>query len=79
MSEHQGGADTDGEGTTGIVDEKPGAPASPGGAASGLQPGGTIPGGSPGTSVGSLGTGGGSSGGTATGSQKKAGYRALDG
>ena len=37
------------------------------GAATGLQPGGTIPGGGPGTSTGSIGTGGGSTAGQATG------------
>lgn len=66
-----GGRDTDGKGTSGMVDEKEGAPSSPGGAASGLQPGGTIPGGGPGASTGSLGTGGASSGGTATGEAAK--------
>jgi len=42
-----------------------------GGTASGLQPGGTIPGKSPGASVGSIGTGGGSTGGKATGAVKR--------
>jgi hypothetical protein len=65
-----GGEDTDGEGTTGIVEEKnrgdsdrPIGPASGGsrnGLSSGLQPGGIKPGGGPGAAVGSIGTGGGS-------------------
>jgi hypothetical protein len=37
------------------------------GLSSGLQPGGTLPGGGPGASVGSIGTGGGSTGGAVTG------------
>lgn len=37
------------------------------GLSSGLQPGGTLPGGGPGASVGSIGTGGGSTGGASTG------------
>ena len=40
------------------------------GAATGLQPGGTIPGGGPGTSTGSIGTGGGSTGNKPTGTAK---------
>ena len=61
----EGGHDTDGEGTTGIVEEKDRAdrPPSSGGSgnalASGLQPGGIKPGGGPGATMGSIGTGGG--------------------
>ena len=67
-----GGEDTDGSGTQGIIDEKEAArPASPGGAASGLQPGGTIPGGGPGAGEGSIGTEGASSGGTPSGEAAK--------
>jgi hypothetical protein len=43
----------------------------PGGIASGLQRGGTVPGGGPGGSVGSIGTGGGSTAGSPTGSAKR--------
>jgi len=43
------------------------------GLSSGLQPGGTIPGGGTGASVGSLGTGGGSTGGAATGTPGRRG------
>lgn len=39
----------------------------PAGLSSGLQPGGTVPGGGPGAGMGSLGTGGGSTAGKATG------------
>ncbi len=46
-------------------------PRTPGGLASGLQPGGTIQGKSPGASVGSLGTGGGSTGNSPSGAVKK--------
>lgn len=42
-------------------------PSSGNGLSSGLQPGGTLPGGGPGASVGSIGTGGGSTGGASTG------------
>ena len=42
-------------------------PVAPRGVGSGLQPGGTIPGGGPGTTTGSIGTEGESSGGSATG------------
>lgn len=42
-------------------------PGSGNGLSSGLQPGGTLPGGGPGASVGSIGTGGGSTGGASTG------------
>lgn len=50
---------------------RPDAPARPGGVASGLQRGGTVPGGSPGAGMGSVGTGGGSTGRTATGNVRK--------
>ena len=43
------------------------APPTGNGLSSGLQPGGTIPGGGPGTSVGRIGTVGGSTGGAGTG------------
>jgi hypothetical protein len=43
----------------------------PGGLASNLQRGGTVPGGGPGGSVGSIGTGGGSTAGSPTGSAKR--------
>ena len=61
----EGGRDTDGAGTTGIVEEKdPADRRSSGGSgnalSSGLQPGGIKPGGGPGATVGSIGTGGGS-------------------
>jgi hypothetical protein len=46
-------------------------PTSPGGIASSLQPGGTIPGGSPGAGLGSIGTGGGSTAGKASGNAAK--------
>lgn len=52
------GDDSDGAGTRGMVDEKNAGDA--GGLESGLQSGGTTPGGGPGTSGGSIGTGGGS-------------------
>lgn len=42
-------------------------PSSGNGLSSGLQPGGTLPGGGPGASVGSIGTSGGSTGGAGTG------------
>jgi hypothetical protein len=42
------------------------------GAATGLQPGGTIPGGGPGTSTGSIGTGGGSTANKPSGTAKGA-------
>jgi hypothetical protein len=53
-------------------DEEPAAsegatPPTGNGLSSGLQPGGTLPGGGPGASVGSIGTGGGSTGGASTG------------
>lgn len=48
-------------------------PRNPGGIASSLQPGGTVPGGGPGASAGSIGTGGGSTGGAPTGSVKRNG------
>jgi hypothetical protein len=38
-----------------------------------LQPGGTLPGGGPGASLGSIGTGGGNTAGGSTGSQKRSG------
>jgi hypothetical protein len=69
----EGGHDTDGEGTTGIVEEKDRAdrPPSSGGTgnalSSGLQPGGIKPGGGPGATVGSISTGGGSDENEATG------------
>ena len=47
-------------------------PSGVGGIASGLQPGGTVPGGGPGTGAGSIGTGGGSTSGAATGSVRGA-------
>jgi hypothetical protein len=57
-----GGHDTDGGGTTGIVEEKDrdssGGSGNP--LSSGLQPGGIKPGGGPGATIGSIGTGGGS-------------------
>jgi hypothetical protein len=62
----EGGHDTDGEGTSGIVEEKnrmdrpPSSGGSGNGLSSGLQPGGIKPGGAPGATVGSIGTGGGS-------------------
>lgn len=70
-----GGHDTDGSGTTGTVEEKTRGTKGDdqdidgeiGGLASGLQPGGTIPGGGPGAMVGSIGTGGGSNDNEATG------------
>lgn len=43
----------------------------PGGLATGLQSGGTIPGKSPGATVGSIGTGGGSTAGAPTGTAKR--------
>ena len=54
------------------VDEKANAgvgatPRTGNGLSSGLQPGGTLPGGGPGASVGSIGTGGGATGGAGTG------------
>jgi hypothetical protein len=49
----------------------PAAPSSPGGIASPLQGGGTIPGASPGASMGSIGTGGGSSANESTGNASK--------
>lgn len=69
------GRDTDGSGTTGVVEEKTRGKDDEdrdidgeiGGLASGLQPGGTIPGGGPGAMVGSIGTGGGSNDNEATG------------
>lgn len=45
----------------------PAHPSSGNGLSNGLQPGGTLPGGGPGASVGSIGTGGGSTGGAGTG------------
>ncbi|OWK27962.1 hypothetical protein [Sphingomonas mucosissima] len=42
-------------------------PSSGHGLSSDLQPGGTLPGGGPGASIGSIGTGGGSTGGAGTG------------
>jgi hypothetical protein len=67
-----GGHDTDGEGTTEVIEEKdrddqPPSSGSGNGLASGLQPGGTIPGGGPGAMIGSIGTGGGSNDNEATG------------
>lgn len=72
-----GGHDTDGEGTTGIVEEKdrsdadrpigPTGGGSGSGLSSGLQQGGIKPGGGPGATVGSIGTGGGSDENRATG------------
>jgi hypothetical protein len=55
------------------VSSASGATAGPGGLASALQPGGTIPGGGPGASQGSLGTGGGSTAGSPSGSLKRGG------
>jgi len=49
----------------------PREPTTPGGIASPLQGGGTIPGASPGASVGSIGTGGGSSADESTGNARK--------
>lgn len=46
-------------------------PSSGNGLSSGLQPGGTLPGGGPGASVGSIGTGGGSTGGASTGNASR--------
>jgi hypothetical protein len=55
------GDDSDGKGTGGMVDgEDAGGPRPDTGAATGLQRGGTTPGGGPGTGEGALGTGGGS-------------------
>ena len=51
-----------------MAKKKTESPARPG-SASGLQPGGTIPGGGPTKSAGSLGTGGGSTAGEPTGSK----------
>jgi len=48
-------------------------PAAPTGLSSGLQPGGTIPGGGPPASVGSIGTGGGQTEGNDSGSKKRGG------
>ena len=48
-------------------------PGNPGGLATKLQPGGTVPGGGPGASTGSIGTGGGSTGAAPTGSVKRSG------
>ena len=48
-------------------------PAAPAGLSSGLQPGGTTPGGGPPTSTGSIGTGGGQTEGLDSGSKKRGG------
>lgn len=49
-------------------------PSAGNGLSSGLQPGGTLPGGGPGASVGSVGTGGGSTGGAGTGNVASGGH-----
>jgi hypothetical protein len=77
----QEGADTDGEGTGGMVQKQDAGGAGPvepaadqgggSGLATGLQSGGTIPGGGPGATAGSIGTGGGSDANRGTGSQKQ--------
>lgn len=54
-----------------IENEAPAKPPTGNGLSSGLQPGGTLPGGGPGTSVGSIGTGGGSTAGAATGNASR--------
>ena len=48
-------------------------PHAPGGLSTSLQPGGTVPGGGPGASVGSIGTGGGPTAGASSGSAKRSG------
>ena len=54
-------------------DAKPKAAPGSGGLGNKLQPGGTVPGGGPGASVGSIGTGGGSTGGAPSGGLKRGG------
>ncbi len=62
------GRESEGSGGSGLGTTPAGdALGTVGGVASGLQPGGTIPGGGPGTGMGSLGTGGNSTAGDASG------------
>ena len=56
------------------VDLEGTTPSAGNGLSSGLQPGGTLPGGGPGASVGSIGTGGASTGGAGTGNVATRGH-----